>query len=89
MNELKECPKCKTQGFYNRDEVRCNDCNTRLIPLVMISAAELAALTAEVERLQRIERGVLICLEYPRGSEAQVRCLEELGQDAAALKAKP
>lgn len=23
------------------------------------------------------------CLQYPRGSEAQVRCLEEVGQDAA------
>jgi hypothetical protein len=26
--------------------------------------------------------GVLTCLKYPRGSEAQIRCLEEIGQDA-------
>jgi hypothetical protein len=26
--------------------------------------------------------GVLVCLKCPRGSEAQVRCLEEVGQDA-------
>ncbi len=29
-----------------------------------------------------IARGVEICLRCPRGSEAQIRCLEEVGQDA-------
>lgn len=32
--------------------------------------------------LLAVAEGVLTSLEYPRGSEAQVRCLEEVGQDA-------
>lgn len=32
-----------------------------------------------------VARGVLVALQYPRGSEAQVRCLEEIGQDAAIV----
>jgi len=28
------------------------------------------------------------CLQYPRGSEAQVRCLEEVGGDAAYMEEK-
>lgn len=31
--------------------------------------------------------GVLTALSYPRGSEAQVRCLEEIGGDARTLLA--
>lgn len=50
--------------------------------------SELAALRAERDLLRSIAEGVLTCLKYPRGSEAQVRCLEEVGQDASyALKA--
>jgi hypothetical protein len=29
--------------------------------------------------------GVLTCLKYPRGSEAQIRCLEEVGQEAEQI----
>lgn len=35
--------------------------------------------------LRGLAESVLICLTYPRGSEAQVRCLEEVGQDARRL----
>lgn len=36
----------------------------------------------------RFASGIMTCLSYPRGSEAQIRCLEEVGQDAEAyLKA--
>lgn len=42
----------------------------------------------EIERTKldrdRLKNGVLTCLKYPRGSEAQIRCLEEVGQDAEA-----
>lgn len=42
---------------------------------------------AERER-DALKSGILTCLKCPRGSEAQIRCLEEIGQDAAALKGK-
>lgn len=31
----------------------------------------------------RFAEGIKTCLSYPRGSEAQVRCLEEIGEDVA------
>ncbi len=31
---------------------------------------------------------IATCLAYPRGSEAQVRCLEEVGQDASHYEKK-
>ena len=41
-----------------------------------------------VAGLLYVTKGVMTALSYPRGSEAQVRCLEELGQDARAALAK-
>jgi hypothetical protein len=35
-----------------------------------------------------IAEGVVAALSYPRGSEAQIRCLEETGQDAKAFIAR-
>ncbi len=47
-----------------------------------------ARLIAQAPALLAIAEGVLMALRYPRGSEAQVRCLEEVGQDAElAIKA--
>lgn len=34
------------------------------------------------KNLLSVAEGVLVALSYPRGSEAQVRCLEEVAQDA-------
>ncbi len=34
------------------------------------------------DALVDVANGVLTALQYPRGSEAQVRCLEEIRQDA-------
>lgn len=41
-----------------------------------------ARLIAAAPDLHDIAKGVLVALSYPRGSEAQIRCLEEVGQDA-------
>jgi len=35
--------------------------------------------------IETLCHGITTCLAYPRGSEAQVRCLEEVGQDAAYI----
>ena len=44
-------------------------------------------LVAAAPDLLSIAEGVRVALSYPRGSEAQVRCLEEVGQEArAAIK---
>lgn len=42
--------------------------------------AQTKSLREQNEGLGAIASGVLTCLKYPRGSEAQVRCLEEVGQ---------
>jgi hypothetical protein len=41
-----------------------------------------ARLVSESPMLAVIAEGVLTALKYPRGSEAQIRCLEEVAQDA-------
>lgn len=42
-------------------------------------------LFTKAPRLLAVAEGILTTLSYPRGSEAQVRCLEEVGQDVRAL----
>lgn len=46
---------------------------------------EITQLRTELLRLRSEARGwrtsILTTLSYPRGSEAQIRCLEEVGQD--------
>jgi len=42
-------------------------------------------LTEAQEEAEMWRTHIKTCLSYPRGSEAQVRCLEEVGQDAAYL----
>lgn len=54
-------------------------------PLSSDHAERWRKLFANAPRLLAIAEGVLTTLNYPRGSEAQVRCLEEVGQDARAL----
>jgi len=51
----------------------CNQCN-----------CTKTQVHVERDALKDIVENVITCLEYPRGSEAQVRCLEEVGQDARA-----
>lgn len=43
---------------------------------------------AALPYLEWVAEGVLVALRYPRGSEAQVRCLEEVGDDATHALAK-
>jgi len=38
-----------------------------------------------INSLVGIAEDIAVALRYPRGSEAQVRCLEEIGQDAAYI----
>lgn len=52
------------------------------------NAARLAHAWNTHDELLAIAEGVMIALAYPRGSEAQVRCLEEVGDDARAAIAK-
>ena len=47
-----------------------------------IRAIQSAAAGVPVSQLVWVAEGVMACLQYPRGSEAQVRCLEEVAQDA-------
>ena len=47
-----------------------------------------ARLMAAAPELLSVALGVLVALQYPRGSEAQVRCLEEVGQHAILAIAK-
>ncbi len=49
---------------------------------------EIATLRAVHVELLSVCEGVRLALRYPRGSEAQVRCLEEIGQEAALAIAK-
>lgn len=55
--------------------------------LIVEAVNSHATLLRERDQLAAIARGVLTALEYPRGSEAQVRCLEEVGQDAQSALA--
>lgn len=56
------------------------------------SAALVEKLTRERDLAQidrdRLSKGVLTTLRYPRGSEAQIRCLEEVGEDAKSVPQK-
>lgn len=45
-------------------------------------ATQIVNLKRKNQRLIGIAEGVLACLKYPRGSEAQIRCLEEVAQEA-------
>lgn len=47
-----------------------------------IGPAKRSRGSSKAAKLAGVARGVLTALSYPRGSEAQVRCLEEVGQDA-------
>lgn len=47
-----------------------------------------ARLIAAAPNMLAVCHAVLAALSYPRGSEAQIRCLEEVGQDARAAIAK-
>lgn len=61
-------------------------------PLVEIcdqpQAEANARLIAESPSLHAIAESVLTALRYPRGSEAQVRAFDEIGQDAQAVLAR-
>jgi hypothetical protein len=61
----------------------------RQIEANIIGSLEAAKPTLEIsathDELKAIAEGVLTCLSYPRGSEAQIRCLEEVGIDARVL----
>jgi len=59
-----------------------------LLGQVVIDAVELIRLRRDRNELLAVAENVLIALRYPRGSEAQVRCLEEVGQDAEVALAK-
>lgn len=52
-----------------------------------VRAANARLISASPEMFS-VCRGVLSALGYPRGSEAQVRCLEEIGGDARAAVQK-
>lgn len=47
-----------------------------------------ARLIAQSPDLLDLAENLLTVLKYPRGSEAQIRCLEEVAQDAYAIIAK-
>lgn len=53
-----------------------------------IPKQEYVNLIAAAPDLLSVAVGVIAALAYPRGSEAQVRCLEEVGQQAEAAIAK-
>jgi hypothetical protein len=56
------------------------------LPVPAGFAAKLERERDEVrEHVTRLCQCIATTLAYPRGSEAQVRCLEEIGQDAAYI----
>jgi len=52
MISLKECKTCEVEGQYG-DETYCTVCGDELIPLVAVKVADLAALNARVEELEK------------------------------------
>lgn len=42
-----------------------------------------------MNNFEHLLEGIRACLKYPRGSEAQIRCLRELGEDAEDLARVP
>lgn len=46
-------------------------------------------ITEQEARIQELEDGIKTTLKYPRGSEAQIRCLEEVAYYAKLQKAEP
>ncbi len=49
MISLKACKTCEVEGMYNADQVRCNTCDTLLVPMSLIPTAELLTLRSDLE----------------------------------------
>lgn len=56
--------------------------NGEVTPAMYDRAREMAVACNNFRGLQGIVEDIQVALRYPRGSEAQVRCLEEIGEDA-------
>jgi hypothetical protein len=68
-------------------EAMYNEPRERLVMRIDQRFTILAAENARLrEALEVAVAGVAACLSYPRGSEAQVRCIEEHGFDMAAIR---
>jgi hypothetical protein len=59
------------------------DQNKQLLTRATTAEAQVAGLREDKERLMA---GIEIALRYPRGSESQVRCLEEVGGDVKYMR---
>ncbi len=65
---IKSCPKCKTDGMYNRDEIYCpSHPKTKLVPMTLIATKELETIKAVIAKLSEVARQTKMLRGEDRG----------------------